>query len=265
MTETHDLTTGEIISAGMPPAIAAALCKVMGAAKQLGYDSANTHASYKYVSADKFFAIFGPACAEAGLTVIMDEDSVDIIGVAGKDGRAVSWLKTRYKFTFAHSSGCVYGPVFRTVMVIANGPQAFGSAQTFLLKQFLRATFLVPTGDRDEVDEQPHIEIPRSDARAPSASPQQPAQAPPQTQAAAPSTPAANAQADLDYARGAFTAIRQQIAQATEPADVKAVMTANEKQLADIKRIAGDPHWQKLLDSANARIDMLSPEAEPVP
>ena len=105
-----------------------------------------------------------------------------------------------------------------------------------------------------------------SGARAPSASPQQPAQAPPQTQAAARSTPAANAQADLDYARGAFTAIRQQIAQATEPADVKAVMTANEKQLADIKRIAGDPHWQKLArNSAKARIDMLSPEAEPVP
>jgi hypothetical protein len=258
MTETHDPDTGEIISAGMPPAIAAALCKVMKAAKQLGYDSANTHASYKYVSADKFFAIFGPAMADAGLLIIMDEDTVEIAGAPGKDGKVSSWLKTRYKFTFAHESGVVYGPVFRTVMVLANGAQAFGSAQTYLLKQFLRATFLVPTGDRDEVDDQPHAEIPASPK-------QQPAQAPQQTQAAAPSSGTVPNAGDLDYARSAFTAIRQQIAQATDTDDVDAVMKANEKQLGDIKRIAGEPHWQKLLDSAKARKDMLSPEVEPVP
>lgn len=266
MTETHDPDTGEIIFGGMPPAIAAALCKCMKAAKQLGYDSANTHANYKYVSADKFFAIFGPAMADAGLLIIMDEDTVEIAGAAGKDGKVSSWLKTRYKFTFAHESGVVYGPVFRTVMVLANGAQAFGSAQTYLLKQFLRATFLVPTGDKDEVDDQPHTEIPRSDARAPSASPQQPAASPPApAQAAAPSLMSVANAADVEYARGAYTAIRQQIAQATSAEDVDAVMTANAKQLADIKKIAGEPHWQKLLDSAKARKDMLSPEVEPVP
>lgn len=290
MTETHDPETGEIVSAGMPPAIASALCKVMMAAKQLGYDSSNAHSNYKYVSADKFFSVFGPICADAGLVIIMDEDSAEIAGATGKDGKVSSWLKTRYKFTFAHESGAVYGPVFRTVMVLANGAQAFGSAQTYLLKQFLRATFLVPTGERDEVDDQPSDELPRSGAVAPSA--------PPKPQTAQPSPPQSGAPSsgftqkpgstrtksdgltidgtrgtefkppnpsDLDYARSAFTSIRQQIAQATSVEDVAAVITANGKQLEDIKRIAGAPHWQKLMDSANARKDMLAPEADPEP
>ena len=37
-------------------------------------------------------------------------------------------------------------------MVQATGAQAFGSAQSYALKQFLRSLFMIPTGDKDDPD-----------------------------------------------------------------------------------------------------------------
>ena len=37
-------------------------------------------------------------------------------------------------------------------MVPARGAQAFGAAQSYALKQFMRSLFQIPTGDREDAD-----------------------------------------------------------------------------------------------------------------
>src|SRR3954471_22040307 len=40
----------------------------------------------------------------------------------------------------------------RAKMVLATGAQAFGSAQSYALKQFMRAMFMISTGEKDDPD-----------------------------------------------------------------------------------------------------------------
>src|SRR3546814_3442514 len=49
-------------------------------------------------------------------------------------------------------SGERAGPIYKTVMVQANGAQAAGSAQSYAIKQFMRGQFMIPTGDADDPD-----------------------------------------------------------------------------------------------------------------
>lgn len=43
----------------------------------------------------------------------------------------------------------------RTVEVLRNGAQAYGSAQSYALKQYWRGLLLIPTGDKDDADYAP--------------------------------------------------------------------------------------------------------------
>lgn len=150
------------VSAGptdMPPEIAAAIVQVMGEIEKLKKSEHNAHAKYNYVSADAFFEAVGPLCSRAGLAILQDETDVEIIQGGGN---RTPWLKVGYDFTLVHRSGKTYGPLHRTVMVPANGAQAFGSSSTYTLKQFQRALFQIPTGDKDDADQNPHEPLPES-------------------------------------------------------------------------------------------------------
>jgi hypothetical protein len=142
----------------IPPEVAAAIVKVMTGVKTLGKDDTNKFQKYDFVSVDRFLAAVGPLCAGAGLVILQEEDSVDISTKETTDDygktKASSWLTVRYAFTFVHASGAAYGPLHRSVIVPANGAQAFGSAQSYALKQFQRAQFQIPTGDADDADRQ---------------------------------------------------------------------------------------------------------------
>jgi hypothetical protein len=116
-------------------------------------------------------------------------------------------------------------PVSRTVEVLRNGAQAYGSAQSYALKQFLRSLFLIPTGDADDADLQP------TDAGTVSAPPrQQPKPAPTIDPAATDAaTSSLLAAGDLDQLRAIWSDL---------PAEIKAaqfVIAAKDKRKAELE------------------------------
>jgi hypothetical protein len=135
-------------SVGVPPEIAAAIIKIEGQIKQLGSDERNPHGGYGYVSVDKFYAIVGPLMAEAGLALLINETSSEIR--AGDSGKG--WLFVQYELQFMHVSGVMSPVLRRSCALPISGPQAYGAAQSYIEKQFLRQVFKIPTGDRDADD-----------------------------------------------------------------------------------------------------------------
>lgn len=143
-----DTTTA---AATMPAPIAAAIVAIMGSIKSLPKGEWNGHGQYNFASIDDFLAAVGPLCADAGLIVLQDEESVEVFDRGGK-----GWLRITYAFTLAHVSGATYErPMRRTVIQAITGPQTTGGTQSYALKMFMRSLFQIPTGDRDDADYQP--------------------------------------------------------------------------------------------------------------
>lgn len=137
----------------MPPEIAKAIVAVMGKVKQIGKDDENKFAKYAYVSVDKFFDQIGRLMADAGIFVVTDEVSTvveprEVVDDYGKVKKS-TWLVCQYEIRIYHTSGACYGPLSRAVQVQASGPQAYGSAQSYIEKYFLRSLFKIPTGEAD--------------------------------------------------------------------------------------------------------------------
>ena len=159
MSDTHILA-GSMSSTARPanadqfPAeIAAAIIVVASKVRQLGADEKNPHGGYAYVSVDRFYERIGPMMAEAGLALLIDEVEADVKANERTDERGntkvTAWLYTRYALRFMHASGAVSPPLMRSCALPISGPQAFGSAQSYIEKQFLRAVFKIPTGEKD--------------------------------------------------------------------------------------------------------------------
>lgn len=151
--ENFDPVTGEVIAAtGMPPAIAAAIIAVKKQVKQLGADDRNEHSKYNFVSVDKFYATIGKLMADAGLALLIDETSAEVKTSERKrdDGKdPATWLFVEYNLAFLHETGALSRPLRRSCALPISGPQAYGAAQSYIEKQFLRQVFKVPTGERD--------------------------------------------------------------------------------------------------------------------
>ncbi len=137
----------------MPPKVAAAINDVMKAVKRLEKGEFNQHGRFKFTGIDDFLDASRPLCAEAGLVIVQDEEDFEVVSVRGKDGDA-AWLKLRFTFTLAHISGETWNkPIRRSIMVMASmGAQAFGAAQSYVEKQFLRSLFQMSTGDNEDAD-----------------------------------------------------------------------------------------------------------------
>lgn len=143
----------------IPPEIAKAIVEVMSGVRKLARGDKNQHGGYNFASIDAFLEALNPLCAEAGLFFFMDEVETEVIPRGepykdqyGKTKESPASLRVRYHITICHASGAVCGPVCRTVTVIASGAQAYGSAQSYALKQFMRSLFQIPTGDADDAD-----------------------------------------------------------------------------------------------------------------
>jgi hypothetical protein len=146
----------------IPPVIAAGIVKVMGNVKRLARLDENKFAHYNYTSIDTFLEAMGPLLAEAGIFILPEEESLEIIETEKRDREGTSaWLRMRWAFTIGHASGVSYGPLHRSVTVPASGAQAYGSSQSYALKQFIRGLFQVPTGDRDDPDSQDKEPLPK--------------------------------------------------------------------------------------------------------
>jgi hypothetical protein len=144
------------LPAGLPPAVAAAIAEVMARVRSLPRTELNGHAGYRFANIDAFLAAVGPLCAEAGLIVVQDEAAAELVDLGGR-----AWLRLAYVFHLAHRSGALWErPLRRTILHRMDGAQAFGSAQSYALKQFMRALFQIPTGDLEDADYQPKEEVP---------------------------------------------------------------------------------------------------------
>jgi hypothetical protein len=137
----------------MPVSIAKAIVGVCRRVKVLGYDGKNTDQKYAFTSVDVFLASVGEWCAAEGLAVLPEEVRAERV-VLGETTNRYGELKREevlsatYRFWLIHEDGAVWQhPMDRRIEVRWNGPQGYGSAESYVLKRFLRALFKVPTGD----------------------------------------------------------------------------------------------------------------------
>ena len=136
----------------MPESVAKAICQVMGNITKLTKDNENKFDRYKFTSVDDFMESVNPLCAAAGLFILQTESkSPAFMEKEGKNGtQRVIWFE--FDFILGSAAGDLYGPLRRSVFVPSTGAQAFGSGQSYALKQFLRSLFLIATGDQDDPD-----------------------------------------------------------------------------------------------------------------
>jgi hypothetical protein len=128
-----------------------AIAAVTAGVKRLAKDEKNQHGGYQFAGIDAFLEMTGKLCGEAGLNIIMDEAEFEIIDefFSTRNGM-VAGLRMKFHITLS-KEGEQKGPYTRSIIVPANmGAQAFGAAQSYVLKQFERATFQIPTGDKGE-------------------------------------------------------------------------------------------------------------------
>lgn len=136
----------------MPESIAKAIIDVMGNIKKIGKANDNTFDKYMFASIDDFIENVNPLCADAGLIIIQTESiKPELMEKSGKNGK-VLMLWCEFDFTLCSAGGDLYGPIKKSVFVQATGAQAFGSAQSYALKQFMRSLFQIATGDGDDPD-----------------------------------------------------------------------------------------------------------------
>ena len=123
----------------MPPEIANALNEVSSGAVKLYKGNRNEFANYNFAGIDDFLEVYGKVLAEAGLTIIMDEIKEKV------DNKVLTLV---FNFILIHKSGKMWShPLRRTIRVDPRGAQAYGTAQSYALKQFLRGLFMIPTGE----------------------------------------------------------------------------------------------------------------------
>ena len=157
----------ESIQPTMAPAIAAGIVQVMANVKKLAKADTNGFEHYDYASIDAFLEAMGPICAAAQIFITAEEEDIEVMSVEKADkSRQKSQLRIRWAFTIGHSSGVTFGPLHRTVIVEGAGAQAFGSAQSYAQKQFMRSIFQIPTGDKDDPDSQAKEDLPPTRSRA---------------------------------------------------------------------------------------------------
>lgn len=136
----------------LPPKIAAAIATVMTRVPTLAKGEQNKHGGYKFASIDDFLEAVRPLCTEAGLLIVPDEEHCEVNG---------DWLTLKFSFMLSHKDGETWDhrPT-RTVMVSAKmGAQAFGAAQSYALKQFMRGLFQIATGDGEDADAHDHGDL----------------------------------------------------------------------------------------------------------
>jgi hypothetical protein len=150
----------------MPAEIAKAVVKVMTGVNKLAKDGTNAQGGYAYTSVDAFFEMIRPLMAEAAIFDMLFEISSKTVSRVGNYEKKSNWLECEFDIYFYHESGVSFGPIRRNIQVIASGPQANASAQSFVEKAILRSLFKIATGDIDP-DQHPPVELPTKDDRPP--------------------------------------------------------------------------------------------------
>lgn len=142
--------------------IVAAIANAMLEIPKLGKTEKNKFSNYDFVSVDGFLEAVRPVIAKHGIVVTMNEEGFEQVDMGDK-----AWLRMRFAFDVLHSSGESLPTQYRTAAVQASmGSQAYGAAQSYALKQFLRAMFMVATGEPGvDADSHPQTDLPKDKGR----------------------------------------------------------------------------------------------------
>jgi len=235
-----------------PEAVSNAIASVMADIPKLEREETNKHANYKFASIDDFLDAVRPLCAKHKLAIVQDEASFTIVQTVDKYGKPSDWLQMGFAYTVA-TAGVSWGPVMRSIMVRADmGSQAFGAAQSYSLKQFMRSLFQISTGDGEDADSHEQSSIASAAAKP-----------------AFVDGPAKNKSAlDRD-----ITAYTVHIAALTNSDDLETYITEQSPLLSQYRRHYGpdSDYWNAIVDhnkAARYRVAQraeLPADAEPVP
>lgn len=133
------------------PNVWAAIAAAKGDVKRIAKENVNTDQKYSFASIDDFMAMVGPITAKHGLVTVIDEGGREFLEKPGKYGPSM-WVDMTYRITTFHVGGDQAPTVTRHVEVLRTGPQAYGSGQSYVLKQYYRGLLDIPTGDNDDPD-----------------------------------------------------------------------------------------------------------------
>jgi hypothetical protein len=164
MNQIAEISAGAQDAADIPSAtIFEAIASTARDVRVIGKSDRNKFDGYDFASIDKFLMLVNPIASKNGLFPIISQRYVEFYeNVNAKGGKSV-WARFFFDVTLYHSSGQTLGPVNMMVCVPMNGAQTSGSAQSYALKQFLRSTLMIPTGDKDDADlsaTEPHTQRP---------------------------------------------------------------------------------------------------------
>ena len=131
------------VASKIPEEIAVAILKVQREIPtRMANDAKNDYGGWNYLSIDGYYEAIRPLLCDAGLICYTDEGDLEI----SADGRS---LKNTYRFTLAHESGAVWGPITRNLVHTNQGAQSIGAMQSYAEKFFYRSLFKIATGEPD--------------------------------------------------------------------------------------------------------------------
>jgi hypothetical protein len=130
--------------------VSEAIRAVLADIHRLKKDDKNQHGGYAYVSVDDVKDHVRPLLAKNGLHFSITEASYDLVGVAGKSGTTSS-AKIAYEVRLRHVSGEEMPPEFITIVLPYTGAQTAGAARSYAVKEWMKSTLLVSTGEKDVI------------------------------------------------------------------------------------------------------------------
>lgn len=127
-----------------------ALRAVLAEIHRLKKGDKNDHGKYAYVSVDDVKDHVRPILAKHGLHVSVCEVSFDLIGVESRNG-VTSSARICYDITLRHVSGEALPPDRITIVLPYTGAQTAGAARSYAVKEWMKSTLLVSTGEKDAI------------------------------------------------------------------------------------------------------------------
>jgi len=138
-------------ASAMPKEIAEAVLEIMAGVEKMENNAENKETKKRYVSIDLYLEKLKPLCTKAGLIIYPIQISNELKVIAGKYG-SNNVVEATYEFMLIHKTGVSWSNPHdrKTVCHIWNGGVACGATQSFAFKAFVRALFMMATGEPED-------------------------------------------------------------------------------------------------------------------
>jgi hypothetical protein len=138
------------------------LALVMSKIERVAKTGKNNFFNYEFASYDDFADMVRVALAEAGVAFLPSMTTIERTTVTIQNNKTSTLTVVNYDFTFA--DGCSERTYHWQGEAIDNSDKGLGKATTAAIKTFLKATFLISTGEK-EPDEDGEIIEERGDGK----------------------------------------------------------------------------------------------------